>query len=506
MPPAVHQTVDENGVDLFAGTIRASTPDVSIGVPGQTALSFRRDYDAGYFRDSTTGFVQISGNVISVVLGSTTEKFMLSGYSYIPQEARGSTLAMTNGTYTYITSDGTTYQFRQAPAQYYLYTGTASGIALQSIKRQNGEVITYYYRDQVAGAPIVARRLQSIWSSKGYHLKLTYQADTITAQYQIPSYLNLVGVTGFNLLLDGCSFSANSCTASGARPTASLTPTQFVDGLGRTTTYSYGVSGITAIQLPGSTSADMTVSYSNGRVGSVTTGGVTTSYSHVDNGNERTVSVSQPGKSQTFQFDISSGVLTRFIEAGGTTQYDYSAGVLVKVTYPEGNAVIYARDARGNVTSTTYKAKPGSALADVVTSGSYPCSVAAACNRPETTTDALGAVTNYSYDAAGNLVSVKGPAPVAGGDRAEKRYSYTLTNGAQLLTSMSSCRSGVAPACVGTAAETRVTYGYDAHQQQTTLTRASGDGALAATSTFGYDPVGNLASVDGPLAGGDDTP
>ena len=37
------------------------------------------------------------------------------------------------------------------------------------------------------------------------------------------------------------------------------------------------------------------------------------------------------------------------------------------------------------------------------------------------------------------------------------------------------------------------------------MTSGSGDGALAAVQTIGYDELGNVATVDGPLAGSADT-
>ena len=93
-------------------------------------------------------------------------------------------------------------------------------------------------------------------------------------------------------------------------------------------------------------------------------------------------------------------------ELGRTTGYLYDAAKrLVRVTAPEGDYVAYTLDARGNATETRRVAKPGSGVADIVTSATFPCTAALACNRPATTTDALGAVTDYAYDAGTGQIS-----------------------------------------------------------------------------------------------------
>jgi YD repeat-containing protein len=77
------------------------------------------------------------------------------------------------------------------------------------------------------------------------------------------------------------------------------------------------------------------------------------------------------------------------------------------------------------VTETRRKAKPGTGLADIVTSATYPtsCSSIFTCNKPLTTTDANGNITTYTYDAAhGGVLTASGPA--VGGVPPRTKYSY----------------------------------------------------------------------------------
>ena len=69
------------------------------------------------------------------------------------------------------------------------------------------------------------------------------------------------------------------------------------------------------------------------------------------------------------------------------------------------------------------------------------------------------------------------------------------------LSGTSTCASGTAPSCVGTAAETKSTIAYSGSNngQPTSVTSAAGDGSLSATTSTAYDVFGNVQSVQGPL-------
>ena len=118
-----------------------------------------------------------------------------------------------------------------------------------------------------------------------------------------------------------------------------------------------------------------------------------------------------------------------------TYKYD-SKGRLTYAVPPEGTIdgsgnptagytnLVY--DTRGNVTCSMQVSKTASpsdpqtcalpsSAQKIVTTASYPttCSNVFTCNKPTSTTDALGRVTDYTYDGTtGFLASVTLPAPV----------------------------------------------------------------------------------------------
>ena len=61
------------------------------------------------------------------------------------------------------------------------------------------------------------------------------------------------------------------------------------------------------------------------------------------------------------------------------------------------------RGASGNVTTTTYVAKSGSGLSNIVTSASFPstCTNQLTCNKPTSTTDERGNVTKWACEGGG---------------------------------------------------------------------------------------------------------
>ncbi|AGH49274.1 YD repeat-containing protein [Sphingomonas sp. MM-1] len=215
-----------------------------------------------------------------------------------------------------------------------------------------------------------------------------------------------------------------------------------------------------------------------------------------------------------------------------TTSYQRdSFGRVTRVTAPEGNYTQFTYDARGNVTQTRSVGKSGSGLADIVKSAVYPatCGNAITCNKPTSTTDARGKVTDYTYDAThGGVLTVTAPA-APNGVRPQSRYSYTpmqayyknsagslVASGGTgilntyVLTSTSTCKTTAS--CAGGADEVKTTLGYGAQVAGTannllpvTTSSGSGDGALTATASVTYDSIANTLTVDGALSGTADT-
>ena len=130
------------------------------------------------------------------------------------------------------------------------------------------------------------------------------------------------------------------------------------------------------------------------------------------------------------------------------------------------------------------------------------CTDPVTCNQPNSTTDARGNVTDYTYSAThGGVLTVT--APAVGGVRPQVRYSYTLTNGEYRLTGTSTCQTG--SSCAGTADEVVAAIAYDASGNVTSTSAGNGAGTLTAASAMTYDGLGNLLTVDGPLSGTADT-
>ncbi|MES2450158.1 MAG: RHS repeat-associated core domain-containing protein [Pseudomonadota bacterium] len=284
-----------------------------------------------------------------------------------------------------------------------------------------------------------------------------------------------------------------------------------MDPAGRQWQFSGNGGPLSKIRKPGSTSDDVTIAYdANSRVSSASFVDLGTwTYSFSDVGTVRTAVVTDPlGHTRTIISNMTIGRPTSTTNGEGkATTYSYGTnGLLQKVTAPEGNYTQYSYDARGNVTEQREVAKAGSGLSDLVATAGYDgtCSNVAKCNSPNWTKDANGNQTDYGYDlTTGNVLTVQAPAASTGGTRPTTTYSYTTVNGAQVLGGASTCLAGAS--CAGTANELKTSISYNANSLPATVTKQAGDGSIVATTTLGYDSIGNLTSADGPLAGSDDT-
>lgn len=192
---------------------------------------------------------------------------------------------------------------------------------------------------------------------------------------------------------------------------------------------------------------------------------------------------------------------------------------------PEGNYTAYTYDSRANVTQVTEVAKAGSGLANIVTSAVYPASCAntLTCNQPSATIDARGHQTDYTYDPNhGGVLTVMAPAPTVGAVRPQTRLTYTSryawyknSSGSvvqaptpiALVTQSSACAT--LTSCSNGADETRTTTAYGTagvanNLAPTSVTVSAGNGSVSSTIATTYDAVGNVLTLDGPLAGSAD--
>jgi RHS repeat-associated protein len=551
--PPIREAIDANGVDLTRGTLVSRTHSVSIGGTGNLGLSFSRTITStGSFRDSSSGNVTVSGSTTTVNFGTQTESFTLSASNYISDQKTGSTLTLSGipsgGAYTYTLGDGTIILFGYV-ADYSMYG--QYGPSIKSVTLPTGEKLTYNYSvisvcvSRCNGSDpeiALAARLQSITTTNGYQLKYNFQTNTVpTRSNQTRSWMTISSVTALNMSVDYCDPIADSCSFSQAWPTLAMSGVvSFADALGQVTTYTYTAGNLTGIKRPGAASDTTTISYSGGLVSSVLNEGVTTNYTYADNtpaAGIRTVTVSDSvAGDRVLKVDMANNQVTEDKnELGKATSFEYYTAnrLLKKVTLPESNYVEYEYDARGNQTKATTVAKSGSGLANIVTQASYPASdgtqtwrcasgiPVVKCNKPITTTDAKGNVTDYEYDNThGGVTKVTLPAPTIGGIRPETRYGYVASYYAQYknsggtlvnfatpvtrLTRVGACQTTAS--CTNALDETKTDVTYStANVLPTSVASGAGNGSLTATTTIAYDNVGNQQTVNGPLSGTADT-
>ena len=541
-PPPSNYSIDERGVDLTSGRFVLSLTPVQIGQLGGSGLAYTRTYIVGTeWRDNITGTLSSSGSTYYVSIGAASDVFTLSGSTFTPVHNIGQTLTLSGSTYIYTLTDGTVATFSglyanqllppPAPAPQF----EANRGRLTELRRPNGETLAYEY--EIAQREIItepnwwAIRLNRVTSNYGYALELTYEFAWYPDYADVEEWRTLETVTAINLAT--CTALA-VCPSGTVWPSATFSGNNIIDKSGRTTYYGgSGAHSTRAIRLPQNPSVNAaTITYDSSlRVTAYATGGGTWTYSYAEAGGVRTVTITDPASGVTVaKTNMTTGLLTSIKDPlNRTTAYTYDASRRpTKITYPEGNAVNYAYDPRGNVTTTTVEAPPASTETDIVSSATYPatCATRVTCNQPATTTDPRGAVTNYEYDAThGGVTKITLPAPTAGAARPETRITYAaqhawvsngsggyveLPAGITLPVSTSACATGGGSSCAGAANEVKsaITYGTPStanNLNPTVIETGAGNGSLTAKTTLTWTNRGDVASIDGPLTGTADT-
>jgi RHS repeat-associated protein len=540
----VRANIDANGVDLFDGTLSISGPAMTLG-GSDNGLGYYRWNKGGGWSDTTIAFMSLSGSTMTISIGDRSDSFTVSGSVYTSTEANGSTLTYnsTSKIFTYTRSDGAVARFSKTRFNEWAAYGNNGMIS--DITNPRGEKLTFGYASitycktwkpgangDICTVTGTAYRPSSITSSYGYTLRPVYDPsfDYIydpqdpSTQPNFTAWFSVVGMQGLNLASSATSvLVSQSFTQTGANAT-------ITDSLSRQTTYRMSGARVAGITRAGSSSEDVTIAYdAGGKVTGITTSVGTTGYARSDAGNIRTVTVTDPLSHATiYTFDIAMRRMKSAADPlSRTTLLDYDANARVtRVTQPEGNKVQYVYDGRGNVSETRAISKTPGTPPDIVTTASYSasCANSLTCNQPIWTRDAKGNQTDYAYDAThGGVLSVTAPADTAG-VRPQTRFTYSqlqayYSNGTSIvasgqpvwrLTGTSACASGAS--CTGGANESKSTISYGPQTAGTgnnllpvSATTASGNGAITATVAIGYDAVGNVASVDGPLSGTADT-
>jgi YD repeat-containing protein len=249
--------------------------------------------------------------------------------------------------------------------------------------------------------------------------------------------------------------------------------------------------------------------------------------------------LSPSGGDNAVKYQQTSGPQTITDQLGRSTTFDYCnpqalidlpsqdhnrciVEVLQSYVTPDGVKTVLTYSGPRNITQVRKIAKTGSGLSDIVTSATYndPCSNPKTCPKPLTTTDARGNVTTYTYKAENGGVLTETKPADANGIHPVTRYGYGqrsawISNGAGgytqgspiwLLFTAKTCRTTatVGDACAGgTTDEVVTTYDYGPDSGPNTLLLRgkiiTADGVSRRTCYL-YDPQGNKISETSPRA------
>lgn len=537
--------VDGRGVDVRTGELHVEAAPLSTGDLGMVnGWSGVVDYTK--FNAYVTGLTK-SGPGATVYLYGKSIEFKLVSGAYLPANGDGSTLVKVAGppeNWTYTSSEGEIYYFvREINVTTFQPQWNVIRAHLRTITDSDGRVFKYQYKisdgaQYCLGPPLNQTcsyikhiRTQSIATSDGYMLKPTYLSNSASSS----GYEKLTSVKAINLSQDYCNPAADSCTGltqswpeqTLSETTSGSTVTQtIIDQDSNVTTIERLDGKVTELAPPATNPGQTQAVYdTSDRVDQLTTDDGVYDYSYTTSGSTQTTTVTGPGSTtETYVVDTSISRPTSYTNAGGhTTSYQYDAsGRKTRETYPEGNYTQWTYDVRGNMTEVRRVAKSGSGLADIVTTASFDasCTNAKTCNSPNYTIDEGGQRTDFTYDTThGGVTRIQLPAPDAGSPRPEINYGYTplyaqVKNSSGVLTNVPDAQYKVtritacatAATCSGTANETKVTIAYNTpNLMPSSVTTASGDGVVSSTIGYTYDVMDNVASVDGPLAGTDDT-
>jgi YD repeat-containing protein len=529
-----YRNLDANGVDLTHGDQMIGVSEGSIGTDDGELALIRRAIGAGdgsiVIGDGSHQWDRIylqrsPGPGAGVITTSIIKEGKFENFTSNGTLPSGSTLSGNAGSYLYRMADGTAIAFDDPSGQdmgISTFCNSEPGqtyciLLPSSISTPDGKSVSIAWDLWRSCLPPVGLddplncattpRIAEVSNNSGYRIAFTYASngDGAGAGGSPPpnSWKQRTGASFYNDTLGGGALASTSYSY----PATGIV--DVTDTAGRSWRFTGDHQKITAIRRPGASTDTTSYGFSTGaQVSSVTRDGVTSSYSRSVSGSTATMTVTNAlSQATTIVSDLTIGRPTSVTNAlSQTTAYQYDTDArLTQITYPEGNKTVFAYDARGNVTSTTLKAKAGSGLADIATTASYPssCFNPLTCNSPEWTRDAKGNQTDYTYDENhGGVLTVTLPAD-SSSVRPQARYSYTTSGTVTLLSGISQCMSGAS--CGGSAAETKTTIGYNSNLLPVSAATSAGDNSVSATTAMTYDAVGNLKTVDGPLAGTDDT-
>lgn len=529
--PPENVSVDENGVDLGTGNLRIPSAGLAVG-QGDTGLFHTRYWVETGWHHNYLLAIRIENNVATALLGGISIHFDWPVSTSSAATGRGETLTEYSNRFVFTGKDGTQITFdKNLSANGESYYGTVNAIASTIVHPDGRKVDLTYKQGSYTSSSLTvhAVRLQSVNANTGYQLKYTYATNTLGAS-TADDWYRITRVSGINNAVEYCDPAADSCSLTNSWPyldyaqsvSGSDTLETVTDVLGRTTRYRIDPNKrLKGVKRPSESSDGVVITYdSNGKVDKVThQGSYVRDYTVSTSGTNLLVSSDDnEGRTRSSIASLSTGRVTSVTNGGVTSTVAYDSQGRVTALNIPGAGYTYTYDARGNVTS---QSGPDGSVSAI-----YPttCTNVVTCNKPSQVRHGAQGWADYSWSAVhGGLTQVVQPEPSGGtGPRATTLFSYATKNAnykvgpssfassapITRLTQMSSCRT--AATCDGTVNELEQNYTYPAGSTPNNLEVLSseirnGNGTISSLSSFTYDSVGRLLTVDGPLTGIGDT-
>jgi YD repeat-containing protein len=515
---------DPNGLDVLSRLPTRAMASLAIGDPENGGLIYSRFLNnKGYATTNHSAIINTRYDLI-VVVGGLAKEFYRPSLAEARVEGYQFWQSVDKSQAVFTLPDGTRYEF-------FDYDGDNTGAyILRYARYPNGVVINYSYELVTTNNVVTISRyhLRSINNNLGYQIRINWSGATISDVVALNNSIEYCATVG-----ERCDPSAAAWQKLSFGGNCPLVPpygicqrTENLNGL--VTTYNYSSNDITSIVSP----TGRTISYTydipgSGDVTSITSELGFWSYDYDSNS---TRSFNPAGGERRYVYgNHSRTYVGEFIdELGRSTRFEEdSEGRLIRVVYPEGNDEQYTYDSRGNITEVR-RSSASSPTEQIVYSAVYDaaCLNPLSCNKPLSYTDAQGNVTEYTYNAFGQVLTETGPAPMPGGVRPqtrnvyELRYAWYRQDGSGAITQapspvsvlVESSRCVTQPSCAGTADEIRTIMTYQEGSPTSAsnllpiaITTRTGDGALVSTTTTTYDINGDPLTVDGPLPGPGDT-
>jgi len=516
---------DQNGVNIVDGKMTMQGP--SLSVPAAPNLTFDRLQNAAPY---VKGTVNASGGAegystasFSVHTGmGSSEAFKCTDFDCTSVTGTGSTFIQNARQYRQAGS-GAVWRFTLKHVDTLTATPRTLMYYASSVTFPNGETLSYFYDTGYLPGDTFNRtyyRPTTVSSNLGYYISITYQyagSDVTNSGWGAPAQATLFK-TGDPTPIGRLTYGGGTVTDLGGRV---YSCSGCNNGLGvdlETTngTLTLPGEGAPAIQVTQNSNAPL--------IASVTRDGVGWTYTYANprlyapSGAWRYDAVTVDGPNGFHQVYAIAGmgalsaqrnVVSSVTDPiGRTTSIHYDEGYRpVRIVLPELNEVMIGYDEFGNIFTKTTTPKPGSGVAPVTETASYPTGTCLGavnpvlCYRPSWSRDGLGRQTDYAYNDNGQLIEQTDPADPSG-VRKKTYITYDATSGISRRSVVRVC--GFGTTC-GTANEIRTEYQYWGSTYLPSLERRI-DSAQGVTldTNFTYDSAGRLLSTDGPLPGSDD--